>query len=34
MLKIIIKCFKGERYLYTQQAREEMEKEEFGEIKD
>jgi hypothetical protein len=34
MLKIIIKCFKGERYLYTQHAREEMEKEEFGEIKD
>ena len=34
MLEAIIKCFKEERYLYSQHARAEMEAEEFGEIKD
>jgi hypothetical protein len=34
MLAKIITCFKAERYLYSQHAREEMEKEALGEIKD
>ncbi len=34
MLAKIITCFKAENYLYSQHAREEMEKEELGEIKD
>jgi hypothetical protein len=34
MLDEFIKCFKEERYLYSQHARTEMEAEEFGEIKD
>lgn len=32
MLERIIKCFKEERYFYSQHAREEMEVEELGEI--
>jgi hypothetical protein len=34
MLKKIIECFETENYLYSQHAREEMEVEELGEIKD
>jgi Domain of unknown function (DUF4258) len=34
MIKKIISCLKLERYLYSQHAREEMEVEELGEIKD
>jgi len=34
MLQKIIECFKAEEYLYSQHARDEMEKEEFGEIRD
>jgi hypothetical protein len=34
MIGQIINCFKLERYLYSQHAREEMEVEELGEIKD
>jgi hypothetical protein len=34
MIGQIINCFKLERYLYPQHAREEMEVEELGEIKD
>ncbi len=34
MLEKIIKCFGEEKYLYSQHAREEMEVEELGEIKD
>ena len=34
MIEKIINCFKSERYLYLQHAREEMEVEELGEIKD
>jgi hypothetical protein len=34
MLEVIIKCFKEERYLYSQHARAEMEAEELGEIRD
>jgi hypothetical protein len=34
MIEKIINCFKLERYLYSQHAREEMEMEELGEIKD
>lgn len=34
MLQEIQDCFKSEKVLYTRHARDEMEKEEFGEIKD
>ena len=34
MIEKIINCFKLERYLYSQHAREEMEVEELGEITD
>jgi hypothetical protein len=34
MLKKIIECFEKENYLYSQHARNEMEEEEYGEIKD
>jgi hypothetical protein len=34
MIEKIISCLKLERYLYSQHAREEMEVEELGEIKD
>lgn len=34
MLKKIIECFEKENYLYSQHARNEMEEEKYGEIKD
>ncbi len=34
MLKEIQNCFKSEKVLYTNHAKDEMEKEEFGEIKE
>jgi len=34
MLKEIENCFKSEKILYTNHAKDEMEKEEFGEIKE
>ena len=34
MLEQIVKCIEAEKYLYSKHARDEMEAEEFGEIRD